>query len=370
MYNKCKGYDLTTIRTNGIPKYIQLKDILVNEINSGNYKAGDKFYTEKELMHKYEVSYATVTHAVKDMTKEGYFLRKKSLGTFITEHAFKNKPGSVTQAAETLHINDISHLLDKAETPLSWYAFDQIQKGIINSYNGSINIVSLEEIATQNNINAILINPPQTFNLDEISCNHITITLRQDLKPEFNTVNRDVLISVQELMTYLLGELGHRRIGFIGGNTISYHSLLYAGYEIGLRSYSIPFQEQYAIRGLNGTELDGYKAMNKLLALPNPPTAVFADTSLKALGAMQAIHDAGLTIPDDISIASFGHIPETDSTIPPLTTIKGPFYQMGEKAVELLQERSNNNNENIKTCTLHNTLLKRGSCSSIAENKD
>lgn len=352
-------------RKNGIPKYIQLKDALLSEIRSGSYVAGDKFHTEKELMSKYNLSYATVTHALKDMVKEGFFVRKKSLGTFITEHGV----GREGRLLPLLYINDISYLCSKEKTPLTWQTYDQFQKGIINNYNGAIKIAPIEEILDKENINAILVNPENILKLKNAKCKYIVINLRQDINLDFNSVSRDVLASVYALMTYLVRELGHKKIGFIGGNTVKYHSGLYAGYEIALRTHNIPYMEERVIRGLPGTEEDGFNAMKKLLSLPNPPTAVFADTDIKAFGAIKAIQDAGLKTPDDVSVIGFGNIAEAESFNPPLTTVNVPFYEMGKRAVELLLERIHSNAD-IETEILKSNLLKRESCSTLKAEKE
>ena len=89
-------------RDNGIPKYLQLKDILKNKIIS-DYRPGSKFMTEQELMHKYNVSCATVAHTMKDLTEEGYFVRKRGSGTFIQIPAAA--PSSDNEKLPELFIN-------------------------------------------------------------------------------------------------------------------------------------------------------------------------------------------------------------------------------------------------------------------------
>jgi len=348
-------------KANGVPKYLRLKEALIAEIKSGKYRENDKFYTEKELMSKYELSYATVTNAIKRMVEEGYFYRKKGLGTFVTQHGLKPFEQDKSVVTETLYINDISRLASKMSTPLSWYSFDQIQKGVINSYNGPVKFVDLSEIIHRDDINAILIHPVGITGESELRCNHIIVNLRSDVVMKYNAVSIDRLSSSFSIMNHLINESGHQKVGFIGGNTIACHSDIYAGYEIGLRTFFIPFREEYVIRGLVGTEQDGYRAAQKLLALPTPPTAIFADTSFKAIGAMAAVQDAGLKIPDDISVISHGYIPDTDTTNPLLTTVKLPFYQMGKHAVEMLQEKTRRNCVNIKSCVMRGELFKRGS---------
>jgi DNA-binding LacI/PurR family transcriptional regulator len=76
--------------------------------------------------------------------------------------------------------------------------------------------------------------------------------------------------------------------------------------------------------------------MEKLLALPEPPTAVFCYNDMSALGALKAIRAAGLRVPGDISIVGFDDLFVAQYTEPPLTTVRQPKRQMGRLAMETL----------------------------------
>jgi DNA-binding LacI/PurR family transcriptional regulator len=102
--------------------------------------------------------------------------------------------------------------------------------------------------------------------------------------------------------------------------------------------------------------------MKRLLALREPPTAVFADTDVKAIGAIKAAHDAGLEVPADISIAGFDDLPGIEFSTPPLTTVKIPYYDMGRQAVEMLFSRISSGKD-VVGVTLKSSLLVRQSCS-------
>ncbi len=77
-------------------------------------------------------------------------------------------------------------------------------------------------------------------------------------------------------------------------------------------------------------------ATKTLLALRKPPTAIFASRDTLAFGALRAINEAGLKVPYDISLAGFDDIDLASYSDPPLTTIRVPEYEMGEKAVQSL----------------------------------
>ncbi len=79
--------------------------------------------------------------------------------------------------------------------------------------------------------------------------------------------------------------------------------------------------------------------LKKLLALKKLPTAVFARSDFTAIGAMCAIHDAGLSIPEEIAMVGFDNVPLSAYTAPPLTTVDQPTAEQGRKAASLLLER-------------------------------
>ncbi len=146
------------------------------------------------------------------------------------------------------------------------------------------------------------------------------------------------------VMTEYLIELGHRRIGGIGG-TAKYSSLRdrMRGHQIALIEHGIPIDLCLQPPPVSGNPRKGYVQMQQLLSLPEPPTAVFAVSDRAAFGAMDAIKDAGLLIPDDISVVGIDDVRESAYSTPPLTTFSVPKYDLGKTAV----------------LTLHNLTLDR-----------
>lgn len=360
---------MLTIKNNGLCKYAQLKEHLISEIQSGKLKAGDAFCTELGLMERFKLSYATVSRTLKEMEKEGFVRRVRGHGTFVTGYGVQNA-GHRSAARETLYLAAEAVDSVKATAPLSWFFYDQIQKGIINTYNGPVKITSIaeifEKIGLGEKIISVLYDPDAetVARLRAAGCPYALINHRRDRDPVFgiNSVSWEMLLGTYDLMSYLIRDLGHSRIGFIGGNTPTYHADRFAGYQIGLKSHNIPEKDEYIIRGLVGYEEDGYNAMKQLLALREPPTAVFADTDVKAIGAIKAAHDVGLEVPADISIAGFDDIPGVELYTPPLTTVKIPYYDMGRQAVEMLFSRISGCKDG-KGVILKSSLLVRQSCS-------
>ena len=132
-------------------------------------------------------------------------------------------------------------------------------------------------------------------------------------------------------------ELGHRRIGFITGKpAVSSAGERLAGYRDALRAADIPYDRELVVTG-DFLEERGYQATQQLLVLDPPPTAVFTSADTAAFGAIKAARDAGLRVPQDLSVVGFDDIPEASLVMPPLTTVRQPLMEMGATAVRLLQ---------------------------------
>jgi LacI family transcriptional regulator len=113
-----------------------------------------------------------------------------------------------------------------------------------------------------------------------------------------------------------------------------------SGYRRALAAKGILFDELLVQSG-DFTERGGYQSIQQLLNLDACPTAVFCANDLIAMGAMLAIREAGLSIPEDIAVVGFDDIPAARLVCPPLTTIRHNQSRLGRRAAELLFERLN-----------------------------
>ncbi len=139
----------------------------------------------------------------------------------------------------------------------------------------------------------------------------------------------------REATGYLI-ELGHRRIAYLGDrNGGQSDSERFAGYRRALEAADVPFRPELMVHG-DGKPEGGTRAMAQLLALPQPPTAVFCYNDMTALGALRQIRSQGLRVPQDISLIGFDDLYIAQYTDPPLTTVRQPMRQMGRMAMETL----------------------------------
>jgi len=137
---------------------------------------------------------------------------------------------------------------------------------------------------------------------------------------------------------HYLQKLGHRKIAHIAGGADTFAgSPRKRGYERALAEGKLALNPDYVIHASNDYSVDsGYKAMTRLLELEDRPTAVFAAGDNLAIGAMQAIREKGLTVPDDISVVGFDDIETARYLTPALTTVHQDMVQLGHQAADMV----------------------------------
>jgi DNA-binding LacI/PurR family transcriptional regulator len=133
-----------------------------------------------------------------------------------------------------------------------------------------------------------------------------------------------------------LVQLGHRRIAYVA-NPLSYNANLQrlGGYQAVLAEAGVPPDESLIVEG-DGGVAQGAEAMQRLLALAQPPTAVFCFNDLTAVGVIHTLARAGLQVPADCSVVGFDDLELAAYLGPPLTTVRQPRRQMGERAMQML----------------------------------
>lgn len=225
---------------------------------------------------------------------------------------------------------------------------------------------NLLNTARRNLVDGVLINPTSVTNQDLLALQIPTVIFGLGSEyPDFDMIGSDSQ-SGSELGLEHLYQLGHCRIGLINGlsRRSSRSSRLDAYYNFH-REKGLELEIELIINVPYGQEY-GYRGMMQLLALPEPPTAVFAGNDILAIGALQAIYQSGLKVPDDVSLLGMDDIYPVSVTMPPLTTVAKQKYKTGRKAVDLLINRINHGSDTaIKRIALPCQLQCRGSTARI-----
>ena len=198
---------------------------------------------------------------------------------------------------------------------------------------------------------------------------HVPVVSVDHRLPGIDSVMLDNVSAGRLATKHLIG-LGHQRIGMVSGllNTTSGRGRL-VGYRRAMREAGLPLDPALQA-GSPYTEEDARRFANRMLALPDRPTALLAATNQLTLGAIAAAADQGLHIPDDLALVGFDELGWTPSLISPLTTVQQPVRALGAEACRLLLERLNGYDGPIRRSYLPATLAVRLSCRAPLEARE
>lgn len=197
----------------------------------------------------------------------------------------------------------------------------------------------------------------------------IVLTFDYIPNPDIPSISIDNESASRKITNHLI-ELGHRRIAHITGDMQRLQSKTrLSGYKQAF--YQNGFQVDESLIQEGGYLLeDGYLAAQKLLYFENRPTAIYGGNDNVAIGALKAVHDAGLRVPEDIAVVGFDDIDMARYMNPGLTTIHQPRYEIGKRAMELLLKKIKKEKIDQPHIILEDKLLIRESCGYSLKNNE
>jgi DNA-binding LacI/PurR family transcriptional regulator len=148
------------------------------------------------------------------------------------------------------------------------------------------------------------------------------------------TVGVDNQAGIAQVMAHLVG-LGHRRIAFAGPKRLGDITEREAAYSTALVGHRLEARPEY-VRDVGNSFDGGAIALDELMDLPQPPSAIVAPTDVLAIGMLHAAHRRGLRVPDDVSVSGFDDIPVAAASVPALTTVRMPTEAMIARAIDLV----------------------------------
>lgn len=178
----------------------------------------------------------------------------------------------------------------------------------------------------------------------------------------FDSFNVDNFAGALEMVRHLL-QHGHQRIAIIKGTEKNLDAdERLRGYRQALREAHAPHDESFEVFG-NFSEASGYEAAKKILALTPRPSAIFAANDSMALGALSALREMGVAVPQEIALAGFDDVPISRFLTPALSTVHVPISDLGAIAIQKLIHALTEKNAHVKQHALVPTnLVLRESC--------
>ncbi|MCL4538205.1 MAG: LacI family transcriptional regulator [Bacteroidetes bacterium] len=202
----------------------------------------------------------------------------------------------------------------------------------------------------------------------------LPMVLVDTVSPDFDSISVANVEGAYTATSHLL-ELGHQSVGMVNAQLVSTPALeRLQGYRHALESHGIIFSENLVKTGSNSKQDGfnreaGYEAMEEFLKLDsNMPRAFFVSSDIQAMGAIAALTERGLRVPEDVAIVGFDDIELAKHM--KLTTMRQPMYQMGVLAIERLVARMSNPEMEILHTTFSPTLVVRETCGAFMRRRN
>lgn len=320
--------------------YRRIYDDLSSKIDRGEIAYMEQLPVLPDLCTLYSASHVTVRRALEALERDGYVRRQRGRGkgTFAVKRTSKavlrvllvGEGDILRNPVELCHevfdllagIREAAAAQGASVQTASLTSFDTLPTPAGERGTLGYLIVAMEwggyqqgaYLAARHGAPFVLVNPPL---------------------PGFPCVRVDMEEAAFRGVEYLTG-LGHRRIAYIGGTHGAWFSPRWNGYRRALAQAGLPY-DQDLVRESDGVSAEqDAAALDALLALPQPPTAVFASSDYRALHLLAHCQRKGIVVPRDLSLCGYDNIGEVEDVAPALTTVNHPRYEQGAEAVSLL----------------------------------
>ncbi|MBO0883387.1 MAG: GntR family transcriptional regulator, partial [Mycobacterium sp.] len=298
----------------GGPAYLRIKDILRHDIASGTFAAGSPFISQRELCERFSVSTTTAVRVLNELAAEGLLVRRRGRGTFVADTPMATATrtensdraiacvlhglggayvSEVLRGAESM-CTELGYRLTVTDTNESAEAQERALRAALNSGVAGILLYAVQGRAH-----------PGT--LAELRRHNVPIVMIDRYRPDVATdaVTVDNVEAGYQLTRHLI-ELGHRSIATLWHETdcTSVHDRL-AGHIRALREAGLPTRPEFTVlqRYWPAGEAHRQAHLRRLIALPEPPTALLCAHGYVLAAAAHDLVAIGVQVPDDIDVA-------------------------------------------------------------------
>lgn len=331
--------------------------------------------TMKQVAEKAGVSTSTVSHVINNTRAVSEDVRKRVLAV-IQETRYV--PSAVARSLKNDKTNSIGMMIPNNSNPY----FAELIQGIedasfklgyniilCNAYDDAKKQAAYLRVLMEKRIDGlILVDSGGGDDLAEILCAMPMPKVIVDR--EVSGVDGDFIEADHErggyLATRYLIELGHKQIACVTGPMHLVPSRdRVAGYRRALQEAALAFRSEFLIHS-DFTSEGGFNAFQHLLQLPQRPSAIFAGNDLMAFGGMCAANEAGVRVPEDLSVIGYDDIALASYSTPRLTTMAQPKYEMGETIARVLVERIRGGHQPFRREMFTPVLVERQSTAAVA----
>ncbi len=330
-----------------LPKYEQVKQSLIEDIENGRWTAGSVVPSEAELLQRFAVSRPTLVRSMQDLVRDGYIYRKQGKGTFVADRQARRP---LVEAQVPQPSLSVPVFVSSFTAKLSGDAREVLLR-IMRGVQAALGTVGKDLVLRSAGVGEIDADtrrfldtaPPGPALMIESS---FSPALRKELArlgwtvwninepiEDGNTVFIDQEHAGYLATKYLLDH-GRRRVALLNGPVDAYWGFKarLAGYKRALAEADVPFDRSLALEGSHVVDSEAGRAMmRQLLAMNVPVDGVVGASDSKAIGAMAYTEEAGRSVPGEIAFVSIDNT-LADRSDRPLPAVAMPFEELGRRA--------------------------------------
>ena len=328
--------------------------------------------TMKQVAEKAGVSTTTVSHVINNTRVVSEDARERVLSVI---QELRYIPSAVARSLKNDRTHTIGMMIPNNSNPY----FAELIQGIedasfelgyniilCNSYDDPKKQAAYIRVLMEKRIDGlILVSSGSDEDLSMLLANEVipkVLVDREVTGVAADLIEADHVQGAYEATRYLIS-LGHKRIACVAGpDTLLPSGGRVAGYQRALKEAGITVCDDFIVHS-DFTSEGGFNAFQKLLTLDSKPTAIFASNDLMAIVGICAANQAGVKIPQDLSVIGYDDIALASFSTPPLTTIAQPKYQIGQLTAKTLVERISNPDSQVRRTMLTPELVIRQSTS-------
>ncbi|HOG46396.1 MAG TPA: GntR family transcriptional regulator [Anaerolineae bacterium] len=349
------------------PLYLQLKSILQRQIDTGELQPGDMLPSLRELCRQYEVSSITVRRALQELVNEGRLQSQQGIGTFVTTRNRRPRLALVILGFIEREWRRNSGIFGDLIAGAATVAWEREALFSVTRVDPERDVAGfLASIVAERFFDGLLVrvlsdaHPADLQPVREAGLPYVVIKRYTPGVPT-NCVVVDDVRAACEATSHLLAH-GCRRIAFVCPQGTIVGRDRHEGYRRALAEHGLSYEPELVPPVADWFEERGYAALKALLALPQPPQAVFAAGDMLAIGAYRAAAELGLRIPQDLAVVGYDDIPAAATLQPPLTTVRTSYYDFGARATALLLDLIAHRVAGPQRIIMDAPLVVRGSC--------
>lgn len=351
------------------PRYQRIRKHIERLIAQRRVREGERIPSEREIARQFGVSQMTVNRAIQDLVRAGVLVRRVGSGTYVQ----RRKPVLRSTARTTIVMVPpyAEHL--EEDTYLRWPFHAFRDRAVTDNFALVVEAShydSYERVVQAYPEAGFIFLIPGEEGYDTLhrlfvqGVPFVVLGASWQGAP-FACVDSDNVGGAQMAIHYLF-RLGHRRIAYVNGKDSATNCRdRLRGYLQTMSEHGVPVESDWIVRARSNWRMDeaSRQHLTSLLLCREPVTAIFCAGYYLTLDALSLVHALRLHVPEDVSIVSFDDPPSAAHLHPPLTVVRQPLYQMGERAVErLLSNMRSPSEEQGGVEYLPVELVVRGSC--------